>query len=63
MERIRRRLGTDQDVPDRRLFGGIAFLQRGTVAVGVGVRGDDRMVRVGPDCTDATPARPVRRTS
>jgi TfoX/Sxy family transcriptional regulator of competence genes len=58
-ERIRQRLGTDQDVTERRMFGGIAFLHRGNMAVGVS--GDDLMVRIGPDNTDAALARPGAR--
>ncbi|WP_128382257.1 TfoX/Sxy family protein [Streptomyces cavernae] len=58
-ERIRQRLGADPDVAERRMFGGIAFLYRGNMAVGVS--GDDLMVRVGPDHTDAALARPGTR--
>jgi TfoX/Sxy family transcriptional regulator of competence genes len=56
---ISQRLGADQDVTERRMFGGIAFLHRGNMAVGVS--GDDLMVRVGPDNTDAALARPGAR--
>nr|WP_252981284.1 TfoX/Sxy family protein [Streptomyces chartreusis] len=41
------------------MFGGIAFLVHGNMAVGVS--GDDLMVRVGPDGTDAALARPGTR--
>jgi len=41
------------------MFGGIAFLYRGNMAVGAS--GDDLMVRVGPDATDAALARPGTR--
>ncbi|MCI3275177.1 TfoX/Sxy family protein [Streptomyces cylindrosporus] len=58
-ERIRQRLGADPDVAEKRMFGGIAFLLRGNMAVGV--TGDDLMVRVGPDATDAALARPGAR--
>ncbi|OXY96692.1 TfoX/Sxy family protein [Streptomyces diastatochromogenes] len=58
-ERIRDRLGADPDVAEKRMFGGIAFLYRGNMAVGV--TGDDLMVRVGPDATDAALARPGAR--
>ncbi|MFC8519326.1 TfoX/Sxy family protein [Streptomyces sp. NPDC057257] len=58
-ERIRQRLGEDPDVAEKRMFGGIAFLLRGNMAVGV--TGDDLMVRVGPDATDAALARPGAR--
>ncbi|MEU9213670.1 TfoX/Sxy family protein [Streptomyces sp. NPDC048415] len=58
-ERIRERLGADPDIAEKRMFGGIAFLYRGNMAVGV--TGDDLMVRVGPDATDAALARPGAR--
>ncbi|WP_406464898.1 TfoX/Sxy family protein [Streptomyces sp. NBC_01622] len=58
-ERIRERLGADPDITEKRMFGGIAFLRSGNMAVGV--TGDDLMVRVGPDATDAALARPGTR--
>ena len=58
-QRIRERLGTDPGVSERRMFGGIAFLLHGNMAVGVS--GDDLMVRVGPDGTEAALARPGAR--
>jgi TfoX/Sxy family transcriptional regulator of competence genes len=58
-ERIRQRLGTDPDVTEKHMFGGLAFLLRGNMAVGVS--GDDLMVRVGPDNSDAALARPGTR--
>jgi TfoX/Sxy family transcriptional regulator of competence genes len=58
-ERIRQRLNTDPDVTEKRMFGGIAFLLRGNMAVGVS--GDDLMVRVGPDNSEAALARPGTR--
>jgi TfoX/Sxy family transcriptional regulator of competence genes len=58
-ERVRERLGVHQDVTEKRMFGGIAFLYRGNMAVGVS--GSDLMVRVGPEHTDAALARPGTR--
>ncbi|MFF4359354.1 TfoX/Sxy family protein [Streptomyces sp. NPDC001604] len=58
-ERIRQHLGADPGVAEKRMFGGIAFLLHGNMAVGV--IGDDLMVRVGPDATDAALARPGAR--
>ncbi len=58
-ERIRERLGADPGVTEKRMFGGIAFLYRGNMAVGV--TGDDLMVRVGPDASEAALARPGAR--
>ncbi|WP_368858096.1 TfoX/Sxy family protein [Streptomyces sp. AS02] len=49
--RIRQRPGSDPDVTQRRMFGGMAFLYRGNMAVGVS--GDDLMVRSVP----TTPTR------
>ncbi|MFJ4205473.1 TfoX/Sxy family protein [Streptomyces sviceus] len=58
-ERVRQYLGADPGVTEKRMFGGIAFLFQGNMAVGV--TGDDLMVRVGPDATDAALARPGTR--
>jgi TfoX/Sxy family transcriptional regulator of competence genes len=58
-ERVRERLGVHQDVTEKRMFGGIAFLYRGNMAVGVS--GSDLMVRVGPEHTDAALDRPGTR--
>ncbi|MCX4884144.1 MULTISPECIES: TfoX/Sxy family protein [unclassified Streptomyces] len=58
-ERIRERLGADPDITEKRMFGGIAFLLRGNMAVGVS--DDDLMVRVGSDATEEALARPGAR--
>ncbi|MDC0766993.1 TfoX/Sxy family protein [Streptomyces sp. HD] len=58
-QRVRERLGADSGVSEKQMFGGIAFLLHGNMAVGVS--GDDLMVRVGPDGTDAALARPGTR--
>ncbi|MER6615728.1 TfoX/Sxy family protein [Streptomyces xantholiticus] len=58
-ERIRDRLGTDPAVTEKRMFGGLAFLHTGNMAVGV--IGDGLMVRVGPEATEAALARPGTR--
>ncbi|NUP16907.1 MAG: TfoX/Sxy family protein [Streptomyces sp.] len=58
-QRIRERLGAETGVSEKKMFGGIAFLLQGNMAVGVS--GDDLMVRVGPDGTDAALARPGTR--
>ena len=58
-ERIRQYLATDPGVTEKRMFSGIAFLHQGNMAVGV--TGDELMVRVGPDATDAALARPGAR--
>ncbi|TXS46350.1 TfoX family protein [Streptomyces sp. uw30] len=58
-QRIRERVGEGTDITEKRMFGGLAFLVHGHMAVGVS--GDDLMVRVGPDSTDAALARPGTR--
>ncbi|MER7815814.1 TfoX/Sxy family protein [Streptomyces sp. NPDC096153] len=58
-ERIRARLGADPGITQKRMFGGLAFLHEGNMAVGV--IGDELMVRVGPDATEAALARPGTR--
>lgn len=58
-QRIRERLGGRTEITEKRMFGGIAFLVHGNMAVGVS--GDDLMVRVGPDGTDAALTRPGTR--
>lgn len=58
-ERVRARLGADPGVTEKRMFGGLAFLYEGNMAVGV--TGDELMVRVGPDATEAALSRPGTR--
>ena len=58
-QRIRDRLGAVPEFTERRMFGGLAFLLHGNMAVGV--TGDDLMVRVGPEAADAALARPGAR--
>ncbi|MFD9981572.1 TfoX/Sxy family protein [Streptomyces massasporeus] len=58
-QRIRERWRTTPEVAEKRMFGGVAFLYRGNMAVGV--TGSDLMVRVSPDGTDAALARPGTR--
>jgi TfoX/Sxy family transcriptional regulator of competence genes len=55
-ERIRAVLPTAEPVTERRMFGGIAFMIRGNMAVGI-IR-DDLMVRVGRDAHDEALAQP-----
>ncbi|MGW6563912.1 TfoX/Sxy family protein [Streptomyces sp. NPDC054975] len=58
-ERIRAHLAAHPAVTEKRMFGGLAFLHAGNMAVGV--IGDELMVRVGPDATDTALARPGTR--
>lgn len=58
-ERIGERVAELPGVTDKRMFGGIAFLTDGNMTIGV--TGDDLLVRVGPEGTDAALARPGTR--
>ena len=55
-QRIRSTLADDERLTERRMFGGIAFMIAGNMAVGI-VR-EDLMVRVGPDRHEAALAEP-----
>jgi TfoX/Sxy family transcriptional regulator of competence genes len=54
-ERIRQIIGPDPDVSERKMFGGIAFLQGGKMFCGLA--GDDLMVRVGRERHEEALAR------
>jgi TfoX/Sxy family transcriptional regulator of competence genes len=58
-QRIRDILAPRADVGEKKMFGGIAFMVRDRMAVGV-VK-DDLMVRVGPDAHDEALAQPHAR--
>lgn len=58
-QRIRQLLADRNDVVEKKMFGGIAFMLGERMAVGV-VK-DDLMVRVGPDAHDAALAQPHAR--
>jgi TfoX/Sxy family transcriptional regulator of competence genes len=53
---IRSRIGNRTDLTEREMFGGIAFMVGGNMAVGVS--GDDLMVRVGKETYDEALTRP-----
>lgn len=55
-DRIRRALGADDDIEERKMFGGLAFLRDGRMFVGI--TGDDLMVRVGPERYEESLAKP-----
>jgi TfoX/Sxy family transcriptional regulator of competence genes len=59
-ERVRAALGDRAQVTERRMFGGIAFMVGGNMAVGV--NGDDLIVRVDPGEHEAALAEPGVRT-
>jgi TfoX/Sxy family transcriptional regulator of competence genes len=55
--RVRDLLGAAPDVTEKRMFGGLAFLAGGHMAVAASGQGG-LMVRVDPEATDALVARP-----
>lgn len=58
-ERIRGILAKRDDVTETKMFGGIAFMVRGHMSVGI--LEDDLMVRVGPDAYGSLVKRPHAR--
>ena len=54
--RIRQALGPEDDIEERKMFGGVAFLRAGRMFVGV--TGDDLMVRVGPERYEESLGKP-----
>lgn len=55
-ERVRGEIADDPGVIEKKMFGGVAFMLHGNMAVGVSR--DDLMVRVGPDDHEAALSRP-----
>jgi TfoX/Sxy family transcriptional regulator of competence genes len=55
-ERIRGVLSSRENVTEKKMFGGIAFMVGGNMAVGV--TRDELMVRVGPDAHDQALSQP-----
>jgi hypothetical protein len=58
-ERVREQLAAEPAISEKAMFGGLAFLLDGNMAVGLS--GDELMVRVGPDASDDPLARPHTR--
>ena len=54
--RVRETLGDNPEISERQMFGGIAFMLSGNMAVGVNK--DDLMVRIDPDDHDEALAQP-----
>jgi TfoX/Sxy family transcriptional regulator of competence genes len=54
-ERVRDRVRGLAGLTEKKMFGGLAFLTHGNMTVGV--RGDDLIVRINPDDTDAAIAQ------
>lgn len=59
-ERVRSQIGDHPALDEREMFGGIAFLIAGNMAVGVS--GEELMVRVGKDSHDEAVSLPGART-
>ncbi|MEY9965196.1 hypothetical protein ABIA33_003238 [Streptacidiphilus sp. MAP12-16] len=55
-QRVRERLAPEPGITEKRMFGGLAFLLNGNMAVGV--HGDELIVRIDPDGTAAALAKP-----
>jgi TfoX/Sxy family transcriptional regulator of competence genes len=55
-DRVRERLSDNPEISERKMFGGIAFMLSGNMAVGVSK--DDLMVRIDPDDQDQALAQP-----
>lgn len=60
-DRVRGQLAGESGVTAKAMFGGLAFLLGGNMAVGI--RGEELMVRVGPDGVDDALAQPHARQS
>jgi len=58
--RVREQLGEQTGVVEKAMFGGLAFLLRGNMAVGISSTAE-LMVRVGADAADAALSRPHTR--
>jgi TfoX/Sxy family transcriptional regulator of competence genes len=58
--RLREQLADETGVTEKAMFGGLAFLLHGNMAVGVSSTGE-LMVRVGPEATDDSLSRPHTR--
>ncbi len=58
-QRLREQLSEVGDLTEKKMFGGLAFLERGNMLVGV--IGEKLIARVGPEATDASLARPGAR--
>ena len=58
-QRLRDALADERGLSERRMFGGVAFMLDGNMAIGVS--SDELMVRAGPDRFDDALARPHAR--
>jgi len=58
-DRVRKQLAKRRGVAEKKMFGGLAFLLNGNMSVGL--HGDELIVRLDPEETDAALARPHTR--
>jgi hypothetical protein len=58
-QRIREFVSEDPTISERKMFGGLCFMTSGNM--GVGIVGEDLMVRVGPERWEEALARPHAR--
>ena len=58
-ERVRRTVGKRQDLSEKRMFGGLAFLLHGNMSCGI--HGNELIVRIDPEATDAALGEPGTR--
>jgi hypothetical protein len=58
-QRLREQLDEVPELTEKKMFGGLAFMVRGNMLVGV--IGDELIARVGSDATDAALAKPGAR--
>jgi hypothetical protein len=58
--RVREQFGAQEGITEKQMFGGLAFLLAGNMAVGLS-SGGELMVRVGPDGTDEALVKPHTR--
>jgi TfoX/Sxy family transcriptional regulator of competence genes len=58
-QRVREQLGGTADLAEKRMFGGLAFLEHGNMLVGV--IGDELIARIGEGATDAALQLPGAR--
>jgi TfoX/Sxy family transcriptional regulator of competence genes len=58
-ERLRDTLGEAPTIVEKKMFGGLGFMEQGNLLVGV--MGDDLIARIGPDSQEAALAMPGAR--
>lgn len=54
--RVRKKLANRRDIVEKKMFGGVAFLLKGNMSVGI--HGNELIVRIDPDETEAALKQP-----